>query len=301
MKTSPLFHNSALRQLTAAAIASASLMLGSLNASAGEVVAGFEGGNTTSVVDAWRGKAGDGWATAWSTAANGDFSSTVTTATNNPLTADGGRRLSVSGSNGVADSKGVWVARQYSSDVIDYSQHHTISFEFRLDTSFTEINRIHFAGTKGGYLAPSDGTPSWWIRIDGDGKGGGSLKAYSGNAQGSSLATLASDTVYRFTIDIYPMANPNESYYVLTVENISGATPVTVVTSATRNFHTPASEVAGYMEFVASSIGYGQLAMSLDNIRVFSSIPEPSTAVILFGGTVLLMARKPFSSRRLKP
>jgi len=105
------------------------------------VVADFNGGNTDTLVDAYPGMAGDGWANGWVVASRdgGELSATVVEG-GTPLMADGGNYLTTTITT-TADNGQATIGRSYAAG-IDVSKDHAIHFKYRIEeylpTNFTD-------------------------------------------------------------------------------------------------------------------------------------------------------------------
>ncbi len=257
---------------------------------AATIVADFTGGNSDTLVDAWTGAAGEGWAKKWNTSKNGtDTLFTGTTKSDVPLTPSGGNYLTSTLSNPGTGTPSAVVARQYENyETIDLAKEHTVSFEFRLDSSLSDLGRLmFFDGIKTSRDA-SDGDPTWMIRYDSTAT---NFTIYNGTTQQNTNVSLLSGNVYRFTIRI----NPAQKQYMVLIENLTN--PGSKYESPDwLNFYTDKNSAGGYLNFAGRVVsGTGkEVTMSLDSIHITAAIPEPSSLTLIglvIGGVWLIKRR----------
>lgn len=256
------------------------LFLSIIPATDAQIVANFSDGNSTSAVDAWTGRAGNGWASAWSSGANKNASLSAGVVSTMPLQ-DGGNYLSVAVTNSVTTGESMQsgiIGRRYeAAPGIDLNSAHTISFEFRLDSDASTFDRVYFSGAQKSMLNLTDAGTTWLIR----GNSSGTILLHDGT-QSTRLdgITLNQGNVYRFTINVMPSPLAADSRYSVTVEDLTAATGPT--TSGLLKFYTPQTDVGGFINFTASVTTGNTAIYSLDNIAV---IPEASSVTL--GGFAL--------------
>ncbi len=239
----------------------------------GQIVANFDGGNSTSVVDAYTGKAGNGWLSAWSTI-NGNGTVTGNVVNTTPLTADGGNYLSVSATAGASVTSAL-VSRQLDVSQLSLATY-TISFVFRPDSTPTggtsEGFQIFAANASG--LGGVSNNDLWEISMQAN-SGSGKWLVRNGASNVASTIAVTAGVDYTFTLTI----NPGTGYSV----SISDGT-TTPYTSGPLAFRGPSSS-GSYIYFGASSIPAGDTAgFSVDSITI-TAAPEPS----IFGCVALFL------------
>jgi len=228
-----------------------------------DIAADFNGGNSTSVVDAYPGAFGDGWTTPWTLDA-ARSTATVSAASTAPLSTGGGNYLGVDirMDAGVTDANygQACVARLYSSSYTDFAATapHTIHFQVRIDedmsaggTFTSDLDRYYFFDNP----TLTNGTRaenSWSIFAFGAAAGTATAKSwalYNGLRDGGSFDTsrfvdtgvpLVSGRTYDFTINVDP---PNRSYAVSLFDG------TTTHSYAGLGFRTASYEVGRYLHF----------------------------------------------------
>lgn len=266
-----------------------------LQSASAQIVADFTGGNSTNVVDAWRGKAGDGWLNSWQMAAQTGATLTATATDASPLTPGGGNYLQFTITNNHVSSDRIgWVSRQYENDQgIDLAQAHTITFEFRLDTPLTSINRFYLYDSNVSASTPQAAGTTWMIR----GNSSGAIFVYNGtSAVTVTNMSLIPENVYRFTIDVNPSSTASESFYTVKIDNLTDG--VSSYQSGNLLFYSASNAVGGYLNFNGWTPTNQVSTFSLDSIHI---VPEPSP-MALIGMTVLFMliTRRSFPKFRYK-
>jgi len=145
----------------------------------GETIANFAGGDSSTVVDAWPGKAGGGWAGAWieySSYATYTVGTTNTAPQVDPIS-DTGIYVDISMTPTRSSSPGRYgsVARDYTAG-IDVTKSHTIEFKYRVDedidvtedpTFTTSTDRYQLFDTYDTSQATAGANCSWIIGIYG--------------------------------------------------------------------------------------------------------------------------------------
>ena len=96
------------------------------------IVANFDGGNGSAVVDAYAGKAGDGWAGAWQeSTSSASFGATPTVVSTTPLFTGGGNYVTAAVTTSGSNKQGAF-AREYEAyEGVALSAPHTIQFKIR--------------------------------------------------------------------------------------------------------------------------------------------------------------------------
>ncbi len=263
----------------------ATLGAGAAQTAQAQIDANFTGGNSTEVVDAWRGMAGDGWGGAWGSAVQssrgGALSASVVSSS--PLEPSGGDYLGVSITSATELIYGQ-VNRQYTSyGEVDRSKAHSVSFLFRLDSELGSFNRMFFfdSGAAGTTNAESAGT-TWIVRV----LSSGAVQLYDGAAAFQPAGvSLTQGEVFKMTINISPEAIAADSSYTVQIDNLT--TPGAGYTSEALAFYTPATSVGGYLSFSSRVDAGNETRFSLDSIHV---IPEPSSFALVGVAAFLALA-----------
>lgn len=190
-----------------------------------DIVANFDGGNTTSVVDGCPGMAGDGWMDAWQgDTTRASLASTQVVATS-PLSPGGGNYLDVSINMdaGVSDSKygQACVVRTYDDYYEEFSAAlpHTIEFTVRIDDtlgSFNSTNDRFYFFDNPTLTNGTSANNTWSIYAFGANYGTAQAKKwafYNGLQDGGAFnqyrlvntgMTMATGVSYMFTISVDP-------------------------------------------------------------------------------------------------
>jgi hypothetical protein len=284
---SPLLHRKTTSALGAA------LCLFTAASSEAAIVANFTDGNGTDTVDQYIGIAGGGWATDWSTNAEGlqGATKTSTVVNTNPLNG-GGNYLSTTVAGDGGQNSRATVSRTYDNAVVPLNAAHTISFDIRLDeanlANFTATGDpsdyiqafAHSANNQGEFS--SGGT--WLVRAVPNATGASWL-LYAGNKNGTgglvdSGVSFAANTVYRFVISLDPV---NREYNV----SINGT-----YTSSTLGFRQNTTTANPNLHFGARTSAVGETrTFSLDNVNI-AAVPEPSVAMLGGIGLLALLRRR---------
>lgn len=280
-----------------------------------ETVANFDGG-TSAVPDAYLGVVGDGWNSPWAENIRSDSPNTTTNntvpSTGSPVV-DGGNFLSVEVIPGASDTEGsrYGVGRDFSGGV-DQTQPYRIEFTYRIDedldsteTTFadyhdrysiaegtsayndtTASNSWSIFGMGGTGAHSHEGCVKQWAFYDGDNNG--SFDGDNPNKMISTGIALTTGGVYQFTIDVYPNEDISLCYWNATVNDGTNS-----FTSTNMGFRTD-DGVGSYLNFLtkkskATAVeGEDVRQFSVDGIRI-SAVPEPSVALLLTSGGVLLL------------
>lgn len=247
------------------------------------VTADFSGGNSSSVVDAWQGKPGDGWQTGWTVVSNNTVTASQSVVDTSPFSSGSGNYLSANLVNQHATAtRGMSIGRQYDSSVVSYSESHTVSFEFRLDTPLADLHRMYFYDKSSNDLTAEGGDTTWIIRVNPN----GNIVLFDGKSFLGAPIAFSQGDVYRFTINISPSAVPAESFYTVRIDNLSQSTSYE---SGNLRFYTPLSSVGGYLNFYSAALVGNSYTYSLDNVSV---IPEASTVALGGAGLLMLLASR---------
>lgn len=261
-------------------------------------------GKSSTVVDAYLGKAGSGWAGGWveKVDSSNTISGTVLASSSSPL-GDGGNYLSLTG-GGSAGTKAV--TRQLDSAVLNTAFPYTVQWKYRLDsatTGFTTFNdRVHF-GASGTETGPSGTNNSWLIGAVGADSGmtnlvpDGNFYFFNYKANNSSTFSgtnlvdtgiaLTQDVVYSFTVNV----NPATRTYSARIDAEGGS----FFEQSNLGFRSNSPAANQYLVFGGvTSTTNEAINYSLDGISV-TGIPEPTNAgllVIACGGFLLSRKRR---------
>lgn len=254
------------------------------------ILAEFTGGGSsaspvTNTVDAWSGKAGEGWLTEWRITANSGVISTMNVTNASPLDSHG-NHLGASLSFPDAAAGNGNIHRQYGENQeVKLNQAQTVSFLLRLDSSLATLDRFRlWDGTSTGALIEtgSGEQASWFIRTSGSVWKFGNGGVANANLVSSGISIVAGN-VYRFTLDI----DPATKSYVVTLVDLTADLSYT---SPTLGFASNVTQVGGNLNFgVTKAAGDTPLAWSLDSVSV-TAVPEPTSAALVGGGLLLIVA-----------
>jgi hypothetical protein len=261
------------------------------------VVARFDGGNTTAVVDGYLGNKGDGWNSAW----RADRWRTIDTKTVvmpgdsgfNELKSGSGPYLQMTSKGDNVDDHGRgWVDRDYKRDGrypgIDWTSAHTIQFTIRIDediagggmfdASYDRYEIYDHDPTSTFNYA--DSTCAWYIQARGT--GGSTYDAAQwafniGNRNGGGASFIDTNIdlvmggVYDFTI----LVDPTTRSYNATVAQLGGDS----FSASNIPWRTASTEVGGQLVFMAVMDKKNDIrAWSIDNIVIdqWTAPPIPS-------------------------
>lgn len=231
----------------------------------------FSGGNSTSTVDAYAGKAGGGWLGGWQTSGGSTLSASVQSS--DPLTTGGGNYLAVNATAGASATSG-FVVRQFDNSLLGSSPY-TLSFNFRPDSTLTGSEGFQIFAANASGIGGTSSADLWEIRVAAN---SGSGKWQIGNGTGSVVTNLVAtaDTTYSFSLTI----NPTSGY---TVSISDGVTTWNSATLAFRN----SNSAGNYLYFGASAVAPSSTtSFSIDSIAI---VPEPANLA-----TVSLIAAMAF-------
>ncbi|MBN2217000.1 MAG: BNR-4 repeat-containing protein [Pirellulales bacterium] len=248
-----------------------------------DVVARFDGGNSTGVVDAYPGTAGDGWMGAWQAPASRALLSAQVLASS-PLATGTGNYLDVSidMDSDVTDSNNGQgcVARNYGDYYGEFSAAlpHTIQFQIRIDenlgtgTTFTSnLDRYYFFD----YPSARSGTAaacSWAVFAFGADYGTAKAKKWSfynglqdsGDFSEYQLVNTGMSVVAGTTYDFTITVDPANRLYAASVSN--GSTTASV---AGLGFRTSTAAVGQFLHFGGKGNQPADVrAFSLDSIQI---------------------------------
>lgn len=265
------------------------------------IVANFDGGNTDQQVDGNPGKAGNGWANAWSQTVGGGASLDRDVVNTTPLAPGAGNYLFLSSTNtsvGGGANRNTIVRRTYEGyGGVTLNTAHTVSFLYRVDSGYADANMIGFFDSFSNTFA-ANADSSFYIR-----SGSGVWGYYTSDTSNlvSAPVAILEGNVYSFTIHLDPV----EKQWRFTVTDLtSGAT----FSSSDIDFYganfrgeTPHNQVGGQLQWNMQLRGVPDgssparvVTWSLDSVHI-AAVPEPSTAALLFGGGIsflwLLRAR----------
>jgi hypothetical protein len=244
-----------------------------------QIAANFDGGNSTSVVDAFIGKTGDGWLSGWTTSGGSAPAGTVVNTT--PLVSGGGNYLSSSVANIGASASSGLVFRKFDSSLTT-SPSYTVSFNFRLDTALAGAQVFNIFAANTASLGGPSAADLWEISVQANSNGG---KWKIGSNATTMLATQG--LTYAFTLTITPGVGYTASIF-------NGTTTYTTPSIAFRT----GSSTGDYLYFGATSVAASTtVGYSIDSI-VISSIPEPADIATIFASVSLLAAMGGIVRRR---
>lgn len=214
-----------IRRLTLVALSLAArlLMIAVALPCQAATIAQFDGGNSSTIIDAYPGMAGAGWAGAWQTATGngGSFSLGPTVVATTPLSPGGGNYLTATVASTGSGSQGA-VVRQYQTfGEVDLTKPHTIRFKYRPEdlANFTDGEDRFQA-----FAAPSvnHGTndqSDWMILGQGGDWGGvpvaGKWVVYDGAKDGAPFSasslintgiSVVAGRTYDFAVTVHPGA-----------------------------------------------------------------------------------------------
>jgi hypothetical protein len=255
-----------------------------------EVAARFDGGTSTTVVDAYEGMAGDGWAGPWQNDTHGtsaNFTATVDSA--NEVHTGDGNCLSLTMTNTRSDGTGLArVSRSFGTiPSIDRTQEYTVEFTVRIDenyvenevfTSMTDYDDryvISCSSTEHGSTHPDDtfairamgAEGTWgphivrkWAFTDGDNLGG--VDQFIGSGIG-----LVEDGVYDFVVTVSP---EDGTYDVTLTDHLSNE-----FTATDLGWRTEAGLGGDWLNFVMKSDTLDEMrSMTIDNIVISQDLEE---------------------------
>ncbi len=259
------------------------------------ITADFDGGNSTTVVDAWSGMSGDGWSGAWAYKSNAVTTFTRKAITSadagyTPLTNTSGSYLSVSvtSNSNATTSRQAAIRRTLDTggSGVDLNKTFSISFLFRPDTTFTDPTQQQY------FMFANDSTSQYGT------SSGDTWEIMSSSAISSTWIvggantniTVVQGNVYSFVIN----TNPVSSSYTVTVKDLTANVSFTSESLSYRSGSvTTESPILyfGARGTANSNKPSYTTAFSLDSISV-TQVPEPASLGVAAFGAGLLIARK---------
>ncbi len=263
------------------------------------VVAQFTGGDGTASVDQYKGIAGDGWATPWSSRNGSNGVTTIGVQSTTPFGEGMGNYLQlhyIRNATPTATNR-AGVAREFARvgpGSIDTTKPYTISFDFRPDllTGWSAAtDQIVFSSEQSATIGSPVADTPWAIQIRADtgwnifsGNGTGTLQTT--NLTSLGLTGLTVGQIYSITVYMDPLQNA----FDLTVTT-GGVTYRASEANgdALFGFRTSSTAAtASFLQFRMVSDANGDaFQFSLDNVAV---IPEPGSVGMAMGGVLLLGA-----------
>jgi hypothetical protein len=279
----------------ASAVVAVGIVLSALPAR-GAVIADFSGGTGTASSDQYRGKSGDGWASAWIETSDSAIDGAVLSTT--PLNGGGNYLQATLGNVAVATHS---VARSMTHPTgVNLNQWYRIEFDFRFDTplsTFTNVDDMIRLADRGGPTTDAGSTSRFLITAFGADNGAAVARQWAwfhGRARGSSSIetsryvdsglALVSGTVYSFVIDV----DPATMTYRSTISN-----GTTTVESPVLAWHADETAVPSTLIFAArQNTSTDHFTFSIDSIRVSTPEPGAAAAVALAAGAALMGRRR---------
>ncbi len=268
------------------------------------IVANFDDGDTSTDVDGFPGRGGEGWAGGWQTYASSSGTTAATVTTANALGDQGDPYLSVVGSG--TDSIDHLVRRQYGEfGDVNPASPHRVSWQWRFDGDMADLNssndRIHFFGQDNAHTG-SGGDNSWligWIAADGSydihqGKWYFYDRVDGAFSKANMLNTnldLVVGAVYDFSVVVDPQSGTYDAWMSDGTNSFA---------AADLTFRNGETGVFDWLHFGgAMSDAADDWAFSLDSITI-ENVPEPATVglLILAMPGLLLLGRRTRRGRR---
>lgn len=169
------------------------------------IVANFDDGNTDQQVDGNPGKAGNGWANAWSQTVGGGASLDRNVVNTTPLAPGAGNYLFLSSTNtsiGGGANRTTIVRRTYEGyGGVTLNTAHTVSFLYRVDSGYADANQIGFFDSFSNTSA-ANADSSFYIR-----SASGNWGYYTSDTSNlvSTPVAVLEGNVYSFTIHLDPV------------------------------------------------------------------------------------------------
>jgi hypothetical protein len=251
-------------------------LLGTAATSAqGPIVANFDGGDGSGVVDAFPGVGGDGWSGPWGTTTNGitSVSGDVIESGDagfDPL-AGGGNYLNAQISETGGRAQGSVNRRYNDLTGVDLGAPHTIRLDFRVDSDLSDFNSGQRIALFDSILAePITSSDDTWAVSANDGS---TWDFRDGNTPVDTGIAVTNDLM-RLLIDVDPVS----AEYAATLTNVvTGQT----FSQSGLGFRSGATTVGGRLHFAGRiDSGVGDLSLSIDSLVIsapLAAIPEPST------------------------
>jgi len=300
------------------------LATGAAPATAEMVSADFTAGSTTTEVDGYVGRPGDGWVTAWAEWKSGSATKTVTLRTppgdGTELKEGLGRYLEAKGGQNTAGTGSFTVGRSYKTvdkTPIDWTKKFTIRFTVRIDEdvdatgAFTNVEERYQFFDRSNISGVSDTTSAFVISGASKDTSGtvfpaevaGEWTFFNGLRTGSWDATRSVNTdvavrtghVYDFEV----VVKPETQSYDAAVRDVTTEPNAAWVRKYNLGWRTSATAVGGYLVFAGrdgQTVSDSDLRMfSLDAVSI---VPEPATLLLLIvAGTILAAMRRTTPAR----
>ncbi|WP_269524524.1 hypothetical protein [Coraliomargarita parva] len=269
------------------------LTLGSLattlapTATGATIDANFSDGNSTTLVDAYTGIAGDGWLSSWSFGTNAPADTSFTNSViNTSQLNSGGNYLSYDMSyTGGSTSQGM-VVRHFDSATVSTVEPIRYTFDYRIDTALTNTTqRYSIYNRIDGTATGTDSSLTWAIQAVYDGSSGMTWYLWDGNGAGGVNSifdtgfSAVEGTTYSMTVDVDPAS---KSWAVSITDGTN------TYTSDSIGFRANTTTDGSYLHFGTLTTANTSLGYSLDNLQI-SAIPEPALSTALLGAVAMLM------------
>lgn len=270
-------------------------------AGAANIVADFDGGNSTTLVDAWVGIEGNGWVQTWRDSRN-YANYTAGVKDTNSLLPGSGNYLSASftAQSGGAVNKQGYVARMFNPGYVTADTQLVVSFLFRPDSGLSGSQTYNMMFNANNVV---QGTGATNIAVINSGVASNATWVFSGKqAPGNAASNMSLDSgmqviagdVYSFEITL-DMATKS---YMASVKNLTANTAYSTSEAIYFRYDGVINNLA--LEFGAffgtGNNALGTLDFSLDSISVAPVVPEAGTLAAAFAavglGVVCLCRRK---------
>lgn len=285
-----------ITKYTTAALATTGLLSTAIHA---DIVAGFDQGVGTTLVDQYTGTAGAGWVGGWaSNSANGNGTFTGDVINTTPLNGAGnylqGQQIITAVGSSNQQRRGT--NRQFENfDNVNLSQDLSYSFDFRIDSatgwdaSFDDILYIH-SSEQTNPTIPDGGGSSWAVSFIGSDD---SIRYRNGNTNVDTGLDFVVGTVYTFSMTSYAQTETYDLSIVVSNAEVFSATGVDWRGSNIGDLN------FGGINFVAGveddAIG-DNVTFSVDNIRI-APVPEPSSIGLILAGVLLACSSRRHSEQ----
>ncbi|MDR1283088.1 MAG: hypothetical protein LBK99_20035 [Opitutaceae bacterium] len=260
---------------------------------AATIIANFDGGDSTSIVDAWKGASGEGWASAWGEAGNAT-GRTYSLKTTTPLHAGWGTYLELQSTT----SGNVLATRKLVNDTssatpenaINLAESYTISFSVRLESALPSSSNLLFFGTTG-YTGGTNDECTWIVTANASGWNAGHA---NNGAVATGKASLEAGVTYDIILDIHP-AQKSFSFTILGNNQLLYSSKTDGGLGGEPGFRNPSATNGGAsLVFGAGINGTSGVTLSFDGLAISqvqeSQVPEPATVALAAGIAVFLGA-----------